>query len=612
MKKGYVKLIVVLLIVIESITLFLAYKSLNNPVDKQEYKYENNNIFAILIEQDDGSYKESSSWPTGEFIYNDSLSGCVDYSGNALNGALSFNEETKVATVNTKTSTKCYLYFNVIPKAYALYFESDKSLHFIRTRANMSAGSTYDGKEVTLAFTGFEETSFNLASDVPWNPSSDNMSIMGYTISSVSFDDKISPIDTQWWFSNTNLETLDVTNLDTSKVTNMSGMFFGATLNSSTIGLDKLDTSNVRNMAGMFSGAIFNTIVNLSGWDVSNVTNMSNMFSGVSANFKRLYIENWDTSRVTNMSYMFSNATIQKEDVNLIDWDVSNVTSHDSFSENTSGDGTITPPLFGKAYALYTDSYGHNRLVFKRSDYEIKVGDKIEEISGAGFEYIVTEVFTDFENVNYNFENHPPWFELTYETGDLALLTTVDYEHLVSEIQAVWFIDTIRPISTATWFLGIGGDEEEIGIDLEKLNTSKVTNMEYMFTSVGWNATKVTILNLDKLDVSNVTNMSMMFANIGARANNLYISGMDNWNVSNVTDMSYMFRSAGSIAITWNIGDISNWNTSNVTNMSMMFANAGVNATYTLDLSGWDVSKVTYSDYFNRNVESKVIMPAFK
>lgn len=42
-----------------------------------------------------------------------------------------------------------------------------------------------------------------------------------------------------------------------------------------------------------------------------------------------------------------------------------------------------------------------------------------------------------------------------------------------------------------------------------------------------------------------------------------------------------------------------------------MFYKAGYNASYSLDLSGWDVSKVTAYDQFNNGVSTKVVSPVW-
>ena len=62
----------------------------------------NNEMFAIMLEQDDGTYKESSdnTWPE-DMQYNAEKSGCVDINGNKIENALVYNSETKIATVET-------------------------------------------------------------------------------------------------------------------------------------------------------------------------------------------------------------------------------------------------------------------------------------------------------------------------------------------------------------------------------------------------------------------------------------------------------------------------------------------------------------------------------
>ena len=77
---------------------------------------DNRNMFAVLVQGDDGSYKEyySNRWPSSStYIYDSVKSGCLDGNGNKLNGVLSYNTSTKVATVNTDQTTYCYLYFNL-------------------------------------------------------------------------------------------------------------------------------------------------------------------------------------------------------------------------------------------------------------------------------------------------------------------------------------------------------------------------------------------------------------------------------------------------------------------------------------------------------------------
>ena len=117
-----------------------------------------------------------------------------------------------------------------------------------------------------------------------------------------------------------NLISLNLSNFDTSKVTNMSAMFWGMR-NLTTLNLSSFDTSQVTDMSDMFQHMRNLTTLNLSNFDTSKVTDMSDMFDGMS-NLTTLDLSNFDTSQVKDMSEMFRN--------------VSNLTSLNLSSFNTS------------------------------------------------------------------------------------------------------------------------------------------------------------------------------------------------------------------------------------------------------------------------------------
>ena len=111
----------------------------------------------------------------------------------------------------------------------------------------------------------------------------------------------------------------DVSNWDTSKVTDMEDMFSGVVNGNPDV--SNWDTSSVTDMQSMF----FRTEKanpDVSKWNISNVTNMYEMFQEAKA--ANPEVSNWDTSKVENMSRMFyfaSNAT-----PNVKNWNTPNVT----------------------------------------------------------------------------------------------------------------------------------------------------------------------------------------------------------------------------------------------------------------------------------------------
>ena len=120
-----------------------------------------------------------------------------------------------------------------------------------------------------------------------------------------------------------NILELDLSNFDTSKVTNMYAMFNGMS-NLTTLNLSNFDTSKVTKMWVMFSGMSSLTSLNLSSFNTSQVTDMSWMFKGVS-NLATLDLSNFDTSKVTNMHAMF-NVMSNLTTLNLSNFNTSNVT----------------------------------------------------------------------------------------------------------------------------------------------------------------------------------------------------------------------------------------------------------------------------------------------
>ena len=67
-----------------------------------------------------------------------------------------------------------------------------------------------------------------------------------------------------------------------------------------------------------------------------------------------------------------------------------------------------------------------------------------------------------------------------------------------------------------------------------------------------------------------MTDMSYMFYNAGRNASTWSIGDLSGWNTSKVTNMQDIFSGAGYNASSFNL-NLSNWNTSKVTSMQDMF-----------------------------------------
>ncbi len=111
--------------------------------------------------------------------------------------------------------------------------------------------------------------------------------------------------------------SLDVSNWYIPKVSSLRGVFTDAGKNATTWSLGDLstwDTSNVTNMSYLFYGAGANTsskwfVGDLSQWNTSKVEDMSGMFSRTGNNATSWSIgdlSGWDTRNVMDMTHMFS------------------------------------------------------------------------------------------------------------------------------------------------------------------------------------------------------------------------------------------------------------------------------------------------------------------
>ena len=148
--------------------------------------------------------------------------------------------------------------------------------------------------------------------------------------------------------------------------------------------------------------------------------------------------------------------------------------------------------------------------------------------------------------------------------------------------------------------------------NLNWINTSKITNMSYLFDDFlmkefrgdvsEWNVSNVRMFvnmfntcqkfncDLSKWDVHNAEKMNYMFGQCRK-----FNSDISNWDVSKVWDMSCMFSWCTSFN-----QDISSWNVSNVKDMSWMFSNA---KNFNQDISCWDVSNVESNNGFYYNAK---------
>ena len=229
-------------------------------------------------------------------------------------------------------------------------------------------------------------------------------------------------------------------------------------------------------------------------------------------------------------------------------------------------------------FSILTNNYDHIAIMTEGRDFNSKIRsletttNKIEHFKKSSTPPATTANAKNIEDEDSDYEIKL-WLDPTDKTAyyyaepEKVYLNENSGGMFYREDTPAQYLDTI-----GNWFDNIRD------IDLSNFDTSRVTDMHYMF----WNMHSLTSLNLSNFDTSNVTNMSAMFYNM-----NLTSLNLSNFDTSKVTDMNAMFLNMWSLTSL----NISNFNTSKVTNMSSMFNNTA--SLTSLNLSSFDTSKVT-------------------
>ena len=190
--------------------------------------------------------------------------------------------------------------------------------------------------------------------------------------------------------------------------------------------------------------------------------------------------------------------------------------------------------------------------------------------------------------------NDTPYWRYDCDYNKLAKIKTVVFDPSFKDARlknCSWWFSGFRGLTTIT--------------HLEYLNTSQVTNMQYMFS----NCESLEALDLSTFNTENVTSMSNMFyyckslksLNLSSfntskvkqmgymfkNCESLTALDLSRFNTENVKDYEYMFHSCKSLTAL----DLSSFNSKEILNTSCMFT--GCFALKTIDLSSFDTSKTT-------------------
>ena len=354
-----------------------------------------------------------------------------------------------------------------------------------------------------------------------------------------------------------NLMNIDMSNFDTSQITNMEGMFSSCHY-LTNLDVSGFDTSNVQNMNRMFSNCYGLTSLDVSGFDTSNVQNMNRMFNDCRS-LTSLDMSSLDTSKVQDMGDMFHDCR-SLTSLDVSGFNTSNVTMMDSMFESCSSLASLDVSGFDTSKVQDMGAMFHNCRSLTSLDVSGFDTSKVQDM-GAMF-------------------------------GSCRSLTSLDLSGF----------DTSKVQNMRDMFNVCEG---LTSLDVSSFDTSKVQDMHAMFGS----CRSLTSLDISGFNTSNVTMMDSMFGSCSSLTS-LDISGFD---TSNVTTMNNMFMDCGSLTSL----DMGDFDTSNVRFASDMFEGCNSlttirtprNLTLSVALQGnwYDVEGSSYTELPKERTDSILI-----
>ena len=269
--------------------------------------------------------------------------------------------------------------------------------------------------------------------------------------------------------------------------TNGSGMFSYLD-NVDTLDLTGLDTSNMTSMSYMFYNSNSLKSINLSNFNTSKLLYTNNMFNGCTS-LESLDLSNFNTSKVTNFSNMFRDCQKMKE-INLSNFDTSSATTFANLFHNCSSLTTLDLSSFNTNKVTYMGSMFYNCSSLTSLD-----------LSNFNTSNVI--------NMGYGmFYNCKSLKELDLSNFDTKKV--IDFSDMFNGCSSLENIelssfDTTNATNMANMFYNCKSLKQ---LDLSSFNTSKVTNMSKMFLQ---NNEINTIYVSEKWNTSNVTSSSLMF-----------------------------------------------------------------------------------------------------
>lgn len=407
------------------------------------------------------------------------------------------------------------------------------------------------------------------------------------------------------FYYQSNIEEIDISNADTSGVTDMAYMFYNLQ-DLKTVKLGSFNTSNVTDMSQMFGYSSHLTSVTFGNeTDTSSVTDMSYMFCMCYDLSSVDFGEKFSTSSVTNMSYMFSDCS-NLTALDLSSFTNNNVTDMSRMFQNCynlkdlnlSGfavpynKSTMLNNMFQNCYSIdYLDlsgfeyTYNTSNMFSGCSVSKIKKNSKFSIYERA---YLVNKGISQDKKTEFQgwYEENDPDTIVSGDNSNASISSDKSGTFVLKKVST----DVDYAVSNDTITLKCGTfNEGDIG---------RILNYEIKFNS---NITKLVVESSAVKFVNRADLDSNSYDGFMKGCDNLVYADVSNADISGASSLRNMFSNCYNLE-TVVFGDL---DASAITDMKNMFSSC-----YKLknvDLSSLDTSSVQdmhYMFYYCNNLES--------
>ena len=390
------------------------------------------------------------------------------------------------------------------------------------------------------------------------------------SLKTIIFSNNISSIlDLQYMFYQCiSIESIDLTNFNTSLVTNMKGTFYQCS-SLITINLSNFNTSSVTNMEEIFNRCTSLKSIILSNFDTSSVQSMEEMFSGC-ISLELLDISNFNLKNINNHNNMF----YECENLRYINFlDIQTSDTFLNYIQGTNGLNNIN----NLTVCQNSDIITNPNAIYTCCDYNIETNSCNSP---------------NFLVLNYNQNcNYSNGFKNKYRDGISFITYNNSFKSINDKLEImanskieIYFNNRIQKMDN---FFSQAEDtnlQYVTLIDLSNFDASLTTNMSSLFSG----CRSLKSINFGNINTSSAIDMSNMFY----LCRSLELENLSNFDTSKVTNMANMFNGCRSIKSL----NLSNFNTSSVINMNSLFMNC--RQVITIDISHFDLSKVSTISYF--------------